>query len=147
MSHTFLLEPSSWIIKGSWLPKNKPLIPFNGATIITWEQPNWFCMKTKIVFPNSDRQDINFEYKGCLPNHKSQYAYVLKRSDLEQIEGEGWITDDSIIKRYWVLKNEKHLHGFENFLYLDENTYHLTSAMMTGNHLLCTFEGILERHG
>lgn len=147
MTHTFLLEPGSWIIKGSWQQKNKPSIPFNGATIITWEQSSWFFIKTKIVFPNSDKQDISFEYKGCLPSHKNQYAYVLKRSDLEQIEGEGWVTDDSIIQRYWVLKNEKRLHGFETFLCLDESTYHLTSGMMTGNHLLCTFEGILERHG
>ncbi len=145
MTHTFFLEPSSWIIKGRWLQKNKLSIPLNVASIITWEQSSWFYIKTKMVFPQSDRPDINFEYKGCLPSHKTQYAYVLKRSDFENIEGEGWITDDSIIQRYWVLNNDRGLNGFETFFCLDENTYHMTSGMMTGNHLLCTFEGILQR--
>lgn len=148
MTHTFLLEPSSWIIKGTWLEKTKPnAIVFNGATIINWDQSSWFTIKTKIVFPQCDREEINFEYKGCLPNHKTKYAYVLKRSDINSIEGEGWVTNDSIIQRYWVLNSERRLNGFENFFCLDDNTYHMTSGMMTGNHLLSTFEGILERRG
>ena len=147
MTHTFLLESGSWLIKGKWLEKNGQSIPFNGATIINWDQSSWFLLKTKIVFPNSDRSDINFEYKGCLPTHKIQYAYVLKRSDFDRIEGEGWISDNSIIQRYWVLNNDRRINGFETFFCLDESTYHMTSGMMTGNNLLCTFEGILERHG
>ncbi len=147
MTHTFLLEPSSWIIKGTWQDKNRQPIPFNGATIITWDKSSWFLVKTKLVFPQSDRSEIIFEYKGCLPEHKSKYAYVLKRSDYERIEGEGWVTNDSIIQRYWVLNNERRLNGFETFFCLDQGTYHLTTGMMAGNHLINTFEGILERHG
>lgn len=147
MTHSFLLEPSSWIIKGTWLDKSQVAIPFQGATIITWDQSNWFIIKTKIVFPKSDRKDISYEYKGFLPAHRSQYTYILKRSDFEKIEGEGWLTADSIIQRYWVLGDNRRLNGFETFFRLDEDTYHLTSAMMTGNHLYNTLEGILERHG
>lgn len=147
MTHTFLLEPSSWIIKGSWLEKNRRSNSFKGATIITRDASNWFLVKTKIVFIGCDRPEINLEYKGFLPPDKTQYAYVLNRSDVEKIEGEGWISDDSIIKRFWVLGSNRRLNGFETFYQLDDNTYHLTSAMMTGNHLLYTFEGVLSRHG
>ncbi|BAQ60853.1 hypothetical protein GM3708_1259 [Geminocystis sp. NIES-3708] len=147
MTHSFLLEPSSWIIKGTWLDKNQKSSSFKGATIITWDQTNWFLMKTKIVFPSGDRPDITFEYKGFLPNGKTQYAYVLKRNDFEKVEGEGWLSNDSIIQRYWVLGDNRRLNGFETYFCLDENTYHLTSGMMTGNNILNTWEGILERHG
>ena len=147
MNHTFLLEPSNWIIKGTWLEKNKASIPFNGATIISWDQSNWFFLKMKIVFPNSDRSEVAFEYKGFLPANKTQYTYVLKRSDFDRIEGEGWLSDNSIIQRYWVLNSERRINGFETFFRIDEGTYHMTSGMMTGNNLITTFEGILERHG
>ncbi|WP_330205210.1 hypothetical protein [Cyanobacterium sp. Dongsha4] len=155
MTHTFLLESGSWIIKGTWLDKNQQSNPFKGAIIINWEQSNWFSMQMKIVFPQNvpqngsfqNRPEIIFEYKGLIPSNRSRYAYVLKRSDLEKIEGEGWISNDSIIQRYWVLGNTRRLNGFETFFCLDENTYHLTSGMMTGNNLLYTFEGILDRHG
>lgn len=155
MTHTFLLESGSWIIKGTWLDKNQQSTPFKGAIIINWDQSNWFSMQMKIVFPSNipkngsflNQPEISFEYKGLIPAHRSQYAYVLKRSDLEKIEGEGWISNDSIIQRYWVLGSNRRLNGFETFFCLDESTYHLTSGMMTGNNLLYTLEGILERHG
>lgn len=147
MTHSFLLEPSSWIIKGTWLDKSQKSTPFKGATIITWDQTNWFVVKTKMVFLNGDRPDITCEYKGFLPPGKTQYAYVLKRSDFEKIEGEGWLSNDSIIQRYWVLGDNRRLNGFETYFCLDENTYHLISGMMVGNNILNTWEGILERHG
>lgn len=147
MTHSFLLEPSSWIIKGTWLDKSQKSISFKGAVIITWDQSKWFLMKTKMVFLNSDRPDITFEYKGFLPPDKTEYAYVLKRSDIEKIEGEGWLSNDSIIKRYWVLGDNRRLNGFETYFFLDQNTYHLTGAMIRGNNILNTWEGILERHG
>jgi hypothetical protein len=72
---------------------------------------------------------------------------VLKRSDYENIEGEGWLSNESIIQRYWLLGDNRRRSGFESYVYLNENTYHLTSAMMAGNHLINTMEGFLERHG
>ncbi len=147
MTHTFLLEPSNWIIQGTWLDKRQIQIPFKGAMIITWNQSNWFELKTKIVFDTKNMSELTFEYKGLLPANKSQYAYVLKRSDFEKIEGEGWLSNDSIVKRYWVLGDSRRRHGFECYVYLDDDNYHLTSAMMAGNHLINTMEGFLERHG
>jgi hypothetical protein len=147
MSHTFLLEPGNWIIKGTWLDKKQIQIPFKGAMIVTWNQSNWFQLKTKIVFTSGNMSELTFEYKGLLPANKSQYAYVLKRSDFENIEGEGWVCSESIVQRYWVLGDNRHRNGFETYVYLDDNTYHLTSGMMAGNHLINTMEGFLERHG
>lgn len=95
MTHTFLLESGSWIIKGTWLDKNQQSNPFKGAIIINWEQSNWFSMQMKIVFPQNvpqsgsfqNRPEIIFEYKGLIPSNRSRYAYVLKRSDLEKNRG------------------------------------------------------------
>jgi hypothetical protein len=145
MSHTFLLESGSWIIRGHWLDSNQNLIPVTGGTIITWQDANWFTTITKLVFPESERQEIIYEYKGHLPSEQLQYTYVLKHTDLGKIEGEGWISLDSIVQRYWVLGDTRRRSGFETLFCIDESTYHLISGLMTGNHLSSTMEAILER--
>lgn len=147
MTHTFLLKPANWIIKGTWLDKKQIPTSFQGAMIISWNQSSWFTVKTKIVFNNSEQSTIIFEYKGFLPANKSQYAYVLRRSDFAQIEGEGWLSTESIIHRYWVLGDNRRCHGFETYIYLDDHTYHFAHGMMAGNNLINTMEGLLERHG
>ncbi len=160
MTHTFLLEPGRWIIKGNWSEKNQSSIGFKGATIIRWDQPNWFVMKTKLVFDSKVRSiattiksssdehsELEFEYKGFLPSDKQQYSYVLKRSDFDKIEGEGWITRQSIIQRYWVLGDHRRRSAFETLFQINENTYHLSSTMIAGNNIMNVTEGILERHG
>lgn len=154
MSHTFLLESGAWVLEGSWLDKTQVAVPCKGAIIINWEEQNWFSLQMKIVFPQNpprygsfdNKAHITFQYRGNIPTGRSQYAFVLKRSDVERIEGEGWITDYSIIQRYWVLGSNMRLHGVESFWCVEENTYHLTSIMMTGNNLLYTLEAILQRH-
>jgi hypothetical protein len=102
-------------------------------------------MITKLVFPAYTLPEIIYEYKGHLPTQQQKYTYVLKHSNLGKIEGEGWLGPDSIIQRYWVLGDALRQSGFETLFCLDENTYHLSSAMMTGNHLSSTMEAILER--
>ncbi len=146
MSHSFLLESGNWIIQGTQTDKKQKEIPFKGAMIISWNQSNWFTLKTKIIYQDNNLPQLTFEYKGFLPAHKTQYAYVLKRSDFANIEGEGWVGNDTIVQRYWVLGDNRRRNGFESYVYIDENTYHLTTAMMAGNHLLTTMEGFLERH-
>lgn len=145
MSHTFLVESGQWIIQGHWLDKNQNLIPVNGGTIITWDHANWFTMITKLVFPNNKISQITFEYKGHLPNEQQQYTYVLKHSELGKIEGEGWLGLDSIVQRYWVLGDARRRSGFETLFCIDENTYHLSSGIMTGNHLSSAMEAFLKR--
>ncbi|MBF2058447.1 MAG: hypothetical protein IGQ45_14840 [Cyanobacterium sp. T60_A2020_053] len=145
MSHTFIVEPGRWIIKGSWRDKNKPVITFKGATIITWDQANWFTMKTKLVFDDG-RPGIEFDYKGFLPSNRDQYTYVLRRTDFDKIEGEGWINTDSIIQRYWILGDNRHRTGFESLFQIDESSYFYSSTMVAGNNLISNMEGIFERH-
>lgn len=153
MSHTFLLEPGSWIIKGILTEKNDHLTPFKGATIIAWDQSNWFTMKTKLVFENTTQDslekshNLEFEYKGFFPTNKYNYTYVLKRSDFDKIEGEGWITKNSIIQRYWILGDSRRRAVLETIFQLDEDSYHLSSTMMAGNNIIEVMEGILQRHG
>ncbi len=145
MSHTFLQESGRWIVRGNWYTKNKSPIAVTGGTIINWTHPTWFIMTTKLVFENQIMPEIIYDYKGHLPNEQQQYTYVLNNNKLGKIEGEGWLGYDSIVQRYWVLGDAKRQSGFDTFFCLDENTYHLSSAIMMGNHLISTMEAILER--
>lgn len=145
MSHTFLLESGRWIIQGHWLDRNQNQTPVTGGTIIKWDDPNWFTMITKLVFSNSQKPEINFEYKGHLPTKQLQYTYLLQNSSLGPIEGEGWIAPDSIVQRYWVLGDPLRHNGFDSLFYIDENTYNLSSGIMKGNYLESAMEAILQR--
>jgi hypothetical protein len=145
MAHTFLVESGRWILQGNWLDKNQNQIPVRGGTIIKWDDPNWFTMMTKLVFPKSNIPETKFEYKGHLPTQQLQYTYVLDHSRLGKIEGEGWINPESIVQRYWVIGDPTRRNGFESLFYVDEDTYHLSSGIMKGNYLESTMEAILER--
>ncbi len=144
MSHTFLLEPGSWIINGLWIDRNQNQSKITGATIIKWDV-NLFTNQTKLIFPNGELPEITYEDKGLLAAEQEQYTYVLKHNELGKIEGEGWIGNDSIVQRYWVLGDNRRRSGFETFYLMDESTYHLSSAILMGNHLHSTMEAILER--
>lgn len=153
MGHTFLLQPGSWIIKGHSSDKNQHSIPFKGATIIVWDQSSWFTIKTKLVFDikqqtsSEIKSNLEFEYKGFLPENKRSYSYVLTRTDFDKIEGEGLITKDSIIQRYWMLEDTRRRAVLETIFQLDEDSYHFSSTMMAGNNIINVIEGILQRHG
>ncbi|GBF81061.1 hypothetical protein [Aphanothece sacrum] len=145
MAHSFLMEVGRWTIEGHWLERNEMPLPVKGRTIVAWSQDNWFTMVTKLVFPNSDRPEISFQYRGRLNGEEQQYTYVLQQSLLGQVEGEGWIGPESIIQRYWVLSDRQRRSGFETFYRLDNNTYHLSSGILAGHYLTSTMEAVLER--
>lgn len=145
MGHTFLMEPGRWTLQGSWLETDGMPIPVKGKTIVAWGQDNWFTMVTKLVFPDSDREGISFQYRGRLDLGARQYTYVLQQSLLGRIEGEGWICPESVVQRYWVLNDNKRRSGFETFYQLNNNTYHLTSSILVGHSLTSTMEATLER--
>ncbi|MBR8828761.1 MAG: hypothetical protein DSM107014_12815 [Gomphosphaeria aponina SAG 52.96 = DSM 107014] len=145
MTHTFLIDAGRWLLEGNWLERNQKPIPVKGGTIINWNEENWFTMVTNLVFPRSDRHDINFEYRGHLRSDQQPYTYVLKQSLLGRIEGEGWIAPQSIVHRYWLLSDKQRRHGFETFYIIDENTYHFASGIMAGQYLASTMEAILKR--
>lgn len=145
MAHSFLLEPGRWIIQGNWLEKGANPSPFKGGIIVAWDDEKWFTMVIKLVFTDSEKEEISFEYRGHLHGEPNQYTYVLKHSLLGSVEGEGWIGPKSIIQRFWVLGDRQKRTGLETFYRIDENTYHLSSGVMSGTYLTSAIEATLER--
>ncbi len=145
MAHTFLMEAGRWTLQGNWLERNGMPIPVKGMTLIAWSRENWFTMVTKLVFPDSEREDISFQYRGRLDTGERQYTFILKHSVLGHVEGEGWVTPESIVQRYWVLGDRHRRSGFETTHRLDNKTYYLSSGIMAGHYLTSTMEATLER--
>lgn len=145
MTQTFLLEPGRWIMQGSWLERNGMPISVKGMTLVVWNRDNWFSMATKIIFPGSDRSEISLQYKGRLHDGERQYTFLLQHNLLGQIEGEGWICPESIVQRYWVVDDRQRRSGFETLHRISDDTYHLTSGILTGHFLTSTMEASLER--
>ncbi|MBS9395673.1 MAG: hypothetical protein HEQ29_21980 [Dolichospermum sp. LBC05a] len=152
MGHTFLLEPGRWVIQGSWLERNSPPIPLKGLILVVWNRDSWFSMATKLIFPNSDRPEISFQYKGRLHDGESQYNFSLRHNLLGQVEGEGWIGRDTIVQRYLALgdssadlRNRQRRSGFETLHQLNDNHYYLTSGILVGHFLDSTMEANLQR--
>jgi hypothetical protein len=139
------MEAGRWTLQGNWLERNGMPIPVKGMTLIAWSRENWFTMVTKLVFPDSEREDISFQYRGRLDTGERQYTFILKHSVLGHVEGEGWVTPESIVQRYWVLGDRHRRSGFETSHRLDNNTYYLSSGIMAGHYLTSTMEATLER--
>ncbi|MCW6036708.1 hypothetical protein K4A83_10605 [Spirulina subsalsa FACHB-351] len=149
MAHTFLLEEGRWTLQGNWLERDSLPIPLKGKTIIAWSQENWFTWVTKLIFPGGEREEIAFQYRGRLEAGERQYNFVLQQSLLGRVEGEGWVAPESIVQRYIVLSDDdrQRRSGFETLYRLDDNTYFLSSGIMTGYSLTSTMEAILQRQG
>jgi hypothetical protein len=139
------MEAGRWTLQGNWLERNGMPIPVKGMTIVAWSRENWFTMVTKLVFPDSEREDISCQYRGRLDVGERQYTFVLKHSVLGHVEGEGWVTPESIVQRYWVLGDRHRRSGFETSHRLNDNTYYLSSGIMAGHYLTSTMEATLER--
>ncbi|MEA5619114.1 hypothetical protein VB711_14895 [Cronbergia sp. UHCC 0137] len=146
MAHTFLLEPGRWLMQGSWLERNSMPVTFKGMTLVVWNQDNWFSMATKLIFLDSDRSEISFQYKGRMDDGDRQYTFLLQHNLLGQVEGEGWICPDTIVQRYWVLSDRQRRSGFETLHKISETHYYLTSGILAGHFLTSTMEASLERH-
>ena len=145
MAHTFLMEAGRWTLQGNWLERNGMPVAVKGRTLVGWSRDDWFTMVTKLVFPGTDREEIAFQYRGRLDAGERQYTFVLQHSLLGRVEGEGWVAQESIVQRYWVLGDRQRRSGFETMYRVDENTYHLSSGIMAGHYLTNTMEAVLER--
>ena len=145
MAHTFLLEAGRWTLQGNWLERNGMLIPVKGKILVAWNRDNWYTMVTKLIFPDSDREEISFQYRGRLDGEERQYTFVLQHSLLGRVEGEGWIAPDSIVQRYWVLGDRQRRSGFETLHKLDPDNYYLSSSIMAGHYLTSTMEATMQR--
>ncbi len=145
MSHTFLIEAGRWRLQGNWLERNGMPVNVKGLTLVAWGRDNWFTMVTKLVFPDSDREEISLQYRGRLDAGERQYTFVLQHSLLGRVEGEGWIAQESIVQRYWVLGDRQRRSGFETLHRVTENQYYISSSILAGHYLTSTMEATLER--
>lgn len=144
MSHTFLLEQGRWKLQGNWLERNSPPIQVVGRVIVAWSQDEWFSMVTQFTFPKAEREAITLQYRGRLDSGECQYTFVLQHSELGKVEGEGWITPESIVQRYWAINDKQRRSGFETLHRLDDQHYTLSSGIMEGLHLICAMDATLE---
>lgn len=84
MAHSFLLEAGRWRLQGSWLERNEMPMTVRGLTLVAWSKDNWYTMVTKLMFPDSDREEIAFQYRGRLDAGELQYTFVLQHSLLDR---------------------------------------------------------------
>ncbi|HEY9615974.1 MAG TPA: hypothetical protein V6C64_03995 [Microcoleaceae cyanobacterium] len=145
MAHTFLMQPGRWTLQGNWLERNGMPIAVKGKTLVAWSRDDWFTMVTKLVFPGADREEIAFQYRGRLDAGERHYTFVLQHSLLGRVEGEGWLAQETIVQRYWVLGDRQRRSGFETLYRMDDNKYYLSSGIMAGHYLTSTMEATVER--
>jgi hypothetical protein len=115
-------------------------VTLTGKTVVAWSADNWFNLITKLSLGDRPDQDITWHYRGHLEPDSTRYNFILTHSHLGKIEGEGWIGEDSIVQRYWVLDDSQRRTGFEAFYQLDDNSYRLTHSSLSNNRLA----GLLE---
>ncbi len=147
MSHTFLMQAGRWMLQGSWLDRDTMPVTVKGRILIAWSRDNWYTMVTRLNFPGIDRDEITLQYRGRLTSGDRQYTFVLQHSLLGRVEGEGWVAPESIVQRYWVLDDRQRRTGFETLHRLSENSYCLSSSIMSGHYLASTMEATVERQG
>lgn len=142
------MESGQWLVEGSWLDRNGSPITVRGKTLVAWHQSEWFSLVTKLVFPDSDRDDIILQYRGRLDNNERQYTFLMQHSEFGKVEGEGLISPSLIVQRFWVLGDERQRRsGFETFRRFDNNRYYYSSGIMAGHHLnlISVMEATLDR--
>ena len=146
VAHTFLIEPGRWTLQGNWLERNGMPISVRGKMRVAWNpKDNWFTMLTMLDFPGSEREQISLQYRGRLAVGERQYTFVLQHNLLGRVEGEGWVAPETIVQRYWVLSDRQRRSGFETLHRLSDDTYYLSSGILTGHYLTSTMEASLER--
>lgn len=155
MTHTFLLEPTQWILNGFLCEHNLPPFAVKGTVSIFWHQPHWFTWSTKLTLPEDsptnrknlffDTQELLLNYQGYLGEQQTQYTFVLKHNVLGTLEGSGWITPNAIIQRYWVLNDRKRRQGFETLDRQTENSYRYCSCFTQGHQMGVVLEATLTR--
>ncbi|NBD33097.1 MAG: hypothetical protein GVY17_09075 [Cyanobacteria bacterium] len=155
MTHTFLLEPGQWILKGVWCEANVNPLSVEGTVTILWNQPNWFRCHKQLKFPDHQTQpnfdyslkspELILTYRGYLGYQQTQYTFVLKHNILGNLEGNGWMTPTWIMQRYWVLNDRKRRQGFETLYQETADTYRLCSGLNQGHQIMSTLEATLVR--
>jgi hypothetical protein len=145
VSHTFLMEPGTWALQGNWLERNGMPIGVKGKILVGWNRDDWFTMAMRLIFPETEREAIDFQYRGRFDQGDRRYTFVLQSTLLGRVEGEGWIAPDSVIQRYWAIDDKQRRTGFETLYQLADDRYLLSSGIMAGHYLTSAMEATLER--
>jgi hypothetical protein len=145
VSHTFLMEPGTWVLQGNWLERNGMPIGVKGKILVGWNRDDWFTMAMRLIFPETERESIDFQYRGRFDQGDRRYTFVLQSTLLGRVEGEGWIAPDSVIQRYWAIDDKQRRTGFETLYQLADDRYLLSSGIMAGHYLTSAMEATLER--
>ncbi len=146
MAHSFLIESGSWTIEGHWIERDGQSIPLRGKTLVSWGKDEWFVMVTKLIVEGGQYPDLIYRYKGRFENTTQRYSFVMEHSLLGKVEGEGWLAADSIVQRYWALKDPQRRSGFDTLYCIDRQTYHWSSAVISGHRLTSALEAKLSRN-
>lgn len=140
------MDAGRWTYKGHWLERNQAPQAIEGKILVAWSQANWFTMVSKLEFKGGQStDDLVLKYRGRLDGESRHYTFVLQHSQLGPVEGEGWITPNAIVQRFWSLEDRQRRGGFETIHYVNDNRYLLSSSIMAGHHLRSTFEATLDR--
>lgn len=145
MSHTFLVDVGRWLLQGQWREGDRLPIQVNGKVLVTYSQDDWFVMAAKLTYDAEDKPDSVLQYRGKLALNDQTYAFILQHSDLGRLEGEGWVGNQSIVQRFWLLGDTKRRGGFENLWRLNDDEYFMSSGLTTGHKLTALLEATLRR--
>jgi hypothetical protein len=143
--HTFLLEPGRWKLEGTFIERKSEPTVVKGRTLITWTKDDWFTMATKLTFPESELPELTLTYKGRLDPDEHRFSFMLQHSAMGKIEGEGWVSSESIIQRYWVMDDKLLRTGFQTTYRQTDDRYHLCNAVVAGSAFISNMEAVLTR--
>ncbi len=144
MAHSFLLQPGRWSLSGYFSQKHETPISIRGFITVTWKQEHWFKVVTQVILNNESSSEIICKYKGHLDRDRKSYTYVLQHSILGNIEGEGWISSQSIIQYHWIVGATKKRTGMDTFYCVSEDIYHFTSVILETHSLNSVMEATLK---
>jgi hypothetical protein len=145
VNHTFLVEPGAWLLQGNWIERDAPPIDVKGKILVSWNRDDWFTMAQRLIYPTTEHDNIDLQFKGRFDTDDRRYTFVLQHTVLGKVEGEGWIAPDSIIQRYWAIGDKQRRTGFETLHRLNEDKYLLSSGIMAGHYLTSAMEATVER--
>ena len=145
--HSFLVDVGDWSLTGQWLEPHQEPQNVVGRILINWSQDDWFTMAAKLIFPDSSgaKSPLTLQYRGKLPYGDSHYTFVLQHSEWGRVEGTGWVGEQSIVNRFWVLGDAAKRGGFETYWQVNPNQYILTASYASGNKNLSLLEATLTR--
>ncbi|MGI0493995.1 hypothetical protein ACN4EG_19605 [Alkalinema pantanalense CENA528] len=139
------MEPGVWLLQGSWTERNGVPITVKGKVLVSWSRDEWFNMVMRLIFVDSDREPIDFQYRGRFDMGDRRYTFVLQHSDMGHVEGEGWLAPESIVQHYRAIGDKQRRSGFETMYRFGDTQYYMSSGILSGHYMTSSMEAVLER--